>query len=304
MLLDKSKIKQILDIIKKRHNLFVVKVLGRDLLSDAEISELKEEFGEDAINQVKDLIASGYYAGYMRNSDHGTVDKTSLAQFENEKKPLLSDYEQYSVEHAKEVVNSYVQKLSQNTRTNFEQLIREYNKIYKDKMMTQKVLPLVIQAQEEQKSVGQLILDMRDLTGDMTRDWERIAKTEITNVLNAGMVDKIAKQNPDKSPRETYVFKRIINDSHTCPVCRRLHLMPDGVTPRVYRLSDVMSNGTNIGKKSSEWDMVIGAVHPNCRCTLSYLSDGYHFDEHGKMVYVGEKESKERLSEHFKESEE
>ena len=57
MILNKNQIQQILDIIKKRHNLFVVKTLGTGLLSDDELQELKEEYGDEAVSQVEEMHA-------------------------------------------------------------------------------------------------------------------------------------------------------------------------------------------------------------------------------------------------------
>jgi len=84
---------------------------------------------------------------------------------------------------------------------------------------------------------------------------------------------------------------------HNCPHCRRLHLESDGVTPKIYRLSDVLANGTNVGKKADDWQMVINVVHPNCRCQLVQLPKGYFFNKLGKLEFVGEKEATKKISE-------
>lgn len=295
MLLSNVQIEQILDIIRQRHNLLVIKTIGQELLSEEDLEELKNKYGEDAIQQIADFVKDGYYVGYLRSKDLGSVTDVNHKEFTEEQKPSLNEFQNYSIEHSKEVIDSYLQKLSQQVRTGFETLIHEYNKRYKDYLMTNVGVPLAILADQEGKSVGDLIIAMRDLTGDYARDWERVARTETTNVINTGMVDRIVDMNPDTRPEDIYVFKRVVNDRRLCPYCKRLHLMEDGVTPRIYRLSEVMANGSNVGRKSGDWKMVIGAVHPFCRCQLVQIPPGYFFNKEGKLEFIGLEQSKKKI---------
>jgi len=216
MLLSKEQVEEIVDVIRRRHNIFVAKTIGPELLSTQELTELKKEYGEDAVRQIEDFVKDGYYVGYMRNKDLGSVTDVSHDEFVHEAKPSLNSLEEYSIEHSKEVVEAYVQKLSQGAQTNMEALIREYNKRYKDYLMTNVGLPMAVLADERNQSVGDLLIAMRDLTGDMARDWERVARTETTNVINTGMTDKIIKMNPGTKAEEIYVFKRVVNDAALC----------------------------------------------------------------------------------------
>jgi len=295
MVLTRLQIERILDILKKRHNLFVVKTIGTELLSEQELKELKDEYGEDALRQVEDFVKDGYWAGYLRNKDLGSVTEDSHEEFKVQPKPAMNDYMEYSVDHGKEVVEEYVQKLSAQAQANFRGIINEYNKRYKDYLMTNTALPIAIKMSEEGKTVSEMVTALRDATGDLARDWSRIASTETTNIINTGMTDKIIKINPDKSAKEIFVYKRVINDAALCPYCRKLHLKDDGVTPRVYRLSDVLANGSNIGKKQKDWQMVIGAVHPHCRCQLVQIPSGYYFNKEGKLEFIGEGEANKKV---------
>jgi hypothetical protein len=91
------------------------------------------------------------------------------------------------------------------------------------------------------------------------------------------------------------VFKRPRPDA--CKFCKLLYIRPDGVTPRVFKLSDLLANGTNVGRRAgrptrsgrsrTEWKATIGAVHPFCQCELHVLPDGMGFNAKGQMTYVG-----------------
>jgi hypothetical protein len=297
MLLTKNQIERILNIVRRRNNLFVAKYIGHELLNDQELQELRSEYGEDAVSQIEDFVKTGYYAGYLRSKDLGSAPDIDLEGFKDEKKPFLNDFEEYSIEHHKEILDSYLQKLSQTTRTSFEQLVRSYNKAYKDHLMTNIALPLAIQAEEGERSVSELVTALRDATGDVARDWERVAITEIGNVLNTGMADKIVKMNPEKEASEIIVYKRVVNDARLCVSCRRLHLSDDGITPRIYTLAQALANGTNIGRKASEWRFTVGVIHSRCRCQLVQLPPGYWFNpKTGDLTYIGEGQAQELIN--------
>jgi hypothetical protein len=95
------------------------------------------------------------------------------------------------------------------------------------------------------------------------------------------------------------VFKRTRPDA--CSYCKLLYLKPDGVTPRVFRLRDLLLAGTNVGRRAgrptrsgksrTEWRAVVGGVHPFCQCELHVLGDDMGFDGQGNLVRVGTKKS-------------
>jgi hypothetical protein len=73
---------------------------------------------------------------------------------------------------------------------------------------------------------------------------------------------------------------------HNCKHCDRLYNGPDG-NPRIFPLSTLVANGTNVGKKTAEWQAVIGTIHPHCSCQLLRIPDGYGFNKEGELVPGG-----------------
>jgi hypothetical protein len=145
------------------------------------------------------------------------------------------------------------------------------------------------------KDVAQRI---RAATMDLKRDWLRTAHTEMHNAVEEAKAIVLAHRSPDRDPR---VFKRSHPDA--CPFCKLLYLKPDGVTPRVFKLSELLANGSNVGRRAgrpmlsgrsrTQWKAVVGAVHPFCRCSLQVLPTGMGFNGRGQMVYVGTMKSVE-----------
>ena len=67
-----------------------------------------------------------------------------------------------------------------------------------------------------------------------------------------------------------------------CMACRELYLTdpenPDS-EPKIFKLSELIENGNNIGRKRADWLPTISPTHPYCRCTLNYKQPGFAWDE-------------------------
>ncbi|NLY08559.1 MAG: hypothetical protein GXZ11_01455 [Tissierellia bacterium] len=106
--------------------------------------------------------------------------------------------------------------------------------------------------------------ELRKITGDTKQDWDMVIRTELKNNDLEGMASAILD---NKSPlsndgAETRIFKQPNPDA--CKHCKRLYLEPNGLTPRVFKLGELMANGTNIGKKVADWQATLGTLHPHC----------------------------------------
>jgi hypothetical protein len=145
---------------------------------------------------------------------------------------------------------------------------------------------------EERASAQEVAQRIREATQDLRRDWLRTAHTEMHNAVEEAKAIVLAHRHPSRDPR---VFKRPRPDA--CAFCKLLYLKPDGVTPRVFRLSELLANGSNVGRRAgrptrsggsrTQWKAVIGAMHPFCKCELFVIPDGMGFNDRGEMVYVG-----------------
>lgn len=72
---------------------------------------------------------------------------------------------------------------------------------------------------------------------------------------------------------------------HNCNHCVRLHLTAGpGSPPRIFRLSELIDNGSNVGKKARDWQATVPPVHPWCACVLVRVPPGWGFDEYGNMT--------------------
>ncbi len=111
-----------------------------------------------------------------------------------------------------------------------------------------------------------------------------IAESESTKLRNLGHMMDITRVASDLGDDDPTVFFAVFKDQSTCNECIRLHLMPDGSTPRLWKFSELKQGYHRRGEDSPS----AFGLHPHCRCTLVYLSKGFGFDEFGKVSYKSE----------------
>jgi hypothetical protein len=126
---------------------------------------------------------------------------------------------------------------------------------------------------EERATVRKLASNLGHATGDWARDWRRIAATEMQTAHQTGVATAIAR---DFGP-EALAAK--IPTPLACKRCRDLYLDASTGRPRIFKLSDLLANGTNVGRKSKDWLPVVGATHPHCLCFLTSVNPGWAFDD-------------------------
>jgi hypothetical protein len=94
-------------------------------------------------------------------------------------------------------------------------------------------------------------------------------------MLSNATVDEVMLNNlvNQSSVSEVRVYKRVVNDGKLCAWCSKFYTNKDG-SPKVYKLTDLLANGSNDGRAKSDWKPVIGSTHARCRCQLHYLNAG------------------------------
>jgi hypothetical protein len=119
----------------------------------------------------------------------------------------------------------------------------------------------VLAAQQEGKPPAEVLSSkLTDVWGKVTSDVLRIADTETQRSRATGALEGITMLNLQAGINDPTVFFVVVRDGHRCGECTRLHLMADGLTPRVWKMSEV---GTGYHKKGQPNPKVNG-LHPHC----------------------------------------
>jgi len=125
---------------------------------------------------------------------------------------------------------------------------------------------------------------LADVMGEITHHVKAVVATETTRAANVGTMDATQKVAALTGQGDPTVFFVVVRDAGLCSECRRLHLLPDGVTPRVWKLSEVGAGYHDKGQANPK----VGGLHPHCRCTMCSVALGYGFNGDGQVRYVAD----------------
>ena len=152
-----------------------------------------------------------------------------------------------------------------------EELTRsEYENIFKEELA---------EGVKERKSVTNIISDIGHRTQDWSKDLGRIVDTEMNNIFQRGRVVEIMRQNPGSDP---LVYKDVYVGA--CRHCIALYLTDGlGSASRLFKLSVLVANGSNIGRKVKDWRATVDGVHPFCRCLLRTHTESTIWDKKKKQ---------------------
>ena len=178
--------------------------------------------------------------------------------------------EQDTLKSLLESAHGYIESLKSKTKSNIAERIDGLSReatIRKERMKKEDVQNVIAEELSKAKS-----------------HMQAIAESESTKLRNLGTMMDITRVASDIGDADPTVFFVVIRDNSTCKECIRLHLMPDQITPRLWKFSELKQGYHKRGEdKASAF-----GLHPHCRCTLTYLSKGFGFNELGHVTFVGE----------------
>ena len=119
---------------------------------------------------------------------------------------------------------------------------------------------------------------IRQRVGDLARDFERIAETELQAVHNEGQIYQAVAIDGD----DAMVAR--IPESTACSSCRALFVNPETSEPYVFSVSKLAENGTNVGRKRADWVATAYPLHPKCRCDIIHVSEGQKVSSTGRLI--------------------
>lgn len=281
MFLTDAQLHEIRDIIRAHHSAFIVNNLGSEAVDPDTLKKLQDMGLVDP--QIDNLAEESYlYGQLLALKDDPLVQTMTYDQFRDYVRKVgipLGPIERRAAEWAAHSAAQYVVGLGNRVDIATGQMLIEADAQLRDQLRTT-IRTETAEAIARRETAKQLKSRLGWATGDWTRDLDRIAVTEIQYALDRGAADHYA------SRYGTGVEVYILPAPDACEHCHRLHLGTDG-QPRIFKLSQLEANGSNVGRKARDWKPVVGPVHPHCGCTLHRLPTGWGFNEDGEAVPGG-----------------
>src|SRR4030065_441071 len=282
MLLTPEQILDIQKIIELHHNAFVANTIGHDSVPDEVLKDLKEKglLKEDVLHIVKEAYLYGTALAKLNDEN---ARKMSYSQFRTymKKNPIpLSPMENRAVVMAQVAAGQYCKGLGNTVQKDTQSLLIEADKQLRIRFEDdiKNITAINIGKRE---SIDKLKSDLGWKTADWGRDLKRIAVTEIGFARHQGQADSLKRKYKGED-----IFVARIPNPDACEHCVRLFIGPDG-QPRIFKLSTLEANGSNVGRKARDWRPVIGPIHPNCVCPMIRIPNGWGFNEFGEVIPNG-----------------
>lgn len=280
-MLKPEQIFELLQIIDRNHNLYLITQFGEDFLTKEEKEKLIEE-GVDFSKLYKpenDLIFNSFHFGMLAQSllqQTKNIEYSDLKQYISRGEYLpLTTREKIVLESIRSQSLSDIKGLKGRIFQDTNQILINNTRPVQEDFLREEILNGVL----NKKSVEEISRDIGKKTGDWNRDFDRIVQFISHTAYEEGKVSHILKYSGEEDP---LVYKTVYEES--CRHCIRLYLTEGlGSEPRTFKLSVLRSNGTNIGRKVDDWKAVIGSTHPYCRCNLNHYIRGQVWNREKKQ---------------------
>ncbi|HUV11464.1 MAG TPA: hypothetical protein VMX12_10840, partial [Acidimicrobiia bacterium] len=239
--------------------------------------ELAAELAQTGLTPADepDLIATPFAYGRLLaasgDPDVMTAGPEAFAKrIEQAALPKLSATEQATVAMAQRHAGQYVTGLGDRVTANTMRAITGLEGGLTPDQIRDVVRDKVAANRLRKESVAALKRDLGREVKDWTREWYRLALTETNNAIQLGTAAQLEDDHGDpkvsKLPRPD-----------ACRACLDLYT-EDGTTPRIFRLSELRANGSNVGRPRAQWKATIEAMHPHCACVLVRVPEGMRWE--------------------------
>jgi hypothetical protein len=192
-----------------------------------------------------------------------------------------------AIKFLERMFQAYSEKAGESLKTDMMATIESHLMPIFDRREGQQIYEVL---KDKNKYSKNLAATLRGKVDNWEHRWRTIVTTELNRASNWGSMDAIITANPNRQPDEIYVYKSGPSDEATCKHCLKFWFLADGITPKVYKMSDLMNNGSNIGRKAKDWLPTIDSTHPNERHILHEITPGWGFNG-SNLTYKGKDHS-------------
>lgn len=272
-----NQIEQLRGIIDLQHIVFIATQISPDMLSDYEIQILKEagvDIADIAATPFDDMFRWGMLSMGIGNQKARNMNYQQFERFIRSGNylpltPVEKEAKRVAQRQAASDLRGLGNRIVQETGQVLIEADQEQRAIY-EQIITNETTANI----QRRGSISKLVSNLGHKTGDWARDFGRISDYVMTQAFEEGRAAQIKSQHGG----DRKVYKKVFQSA--CKKCVKLYLTDGfGSEPRLFKLSEIQANGTNIGRKVDEWKPVVGPTHPWCRCMLVDVDPNYTWNQ-------------------------
>ena len=262
------------EIVERSYLDFTFDIIGDDFFTENQKRQV-EALGllvgtKPLIELVYTLVRQRSTPGYRQDR---TVNELLDEIARSGVLPVINDTHQYSIDHAKGQINQAIEDTKTLIKKKVKEEILKVNNEYKNEIAAERIVAVPNLAEKREEKTALLLAGIAGVALAAQSDFVRAFTTSLTDTANNAAVDEATSQIAMRniSPKDTLVYKQVINDGSLCKWCDSFYTDADG-KPKIYRLEELQTNGSNYGLPKSAWKPTIGSTHPRCRCQLQYVN--------------------------------
>lgn len=276
MIFSPNQVVEILKILEKYTNTFLAFNVGSDILSKDDIKILRSAgINISKINNNRSNLTQAFKFGLLSdaigNKNTRAMDYKGFLKFiESGKFIELSELENNSLQSLKHQTYADVKNLESKMKYDFRQELVKADKKSNTVTYAKSVTESAKRTIERRKGTSHIVSELGHMTDKWNKDLGRISDYVLHTAFDEGRSASFEK----REGKGALVFKDVYPGA--CKHCTKAFLTGGvGSEPKVFKLSELKDNGTNIGKSTNDWLPVIGPIHPWCRCTLERVPYGF-----------------------------
>lgn len=255
---------ELLNIVNVNQNIAIGKEFGVDFLTDYDKSLLRDH-GVDIsslYNEANDTVFTSFHFGMLSDSLEA-IGKVKKITYDDLKEYIEGgNYIPLTLKE-KATINSIKTQSLTSIKGSGNKIFQDVNRILQDNSRQGQedfLRKEVVEGTLKKRTMRQIANEIAHKTGDWSRDFDRIVEYMSQSAFEEGKAATIERQAQGEDP---LVYKRVFHGA--CKHCIRLYLTRGiGSAPKIFRLSELRANGTNIGRKVADWKPVLRQVHPYC----------------------------------------
>lgn len=292
MILSTKQITELFDIIHKNQAIVIASNFGSDFLSQSDRYILKK-YGVDVNSLYRnenDVVFTSFHFGLLSDAlkqlrKVKTITYTDLKQYISQGKYIpLTQTEIEQINSIKTQNLSSIKSQQNNIFRDINNSISNGNLQYQQKL----IRDIIEQGTLRKLTIKQISHEIAHATGDWSRDFDKMVQYISQTAYQQGKAAALKRQFGDNC----YVYKNV--QQGACKHCIRLYLTNGiGSAPKVFKLSELIANSSNIGRKVNDWLPTVDCVHPYCRCELNFISpfDDFQWNNDKKQFDYNDKKA-------------
>lgn len=299
IVLTRTKIEKLAEIIRQHTAWLVWRLYGSQHVSKTDLDALKAKGilpMDTQVQSIKYAYILGKLESILKEAEYKRLTWDQLKELAAGRHTPIDHLQ---VEAAEMSAALGVRNIEEDIKSGlYERLRQATNRTITEAQVRGSIRDMIRTGVEMDHSYRRVARDLVETLKDPTRDWIRLAYTEMHAARQKGIVSAIINREDiyENSAGEDSMVM-IDHDADACDDCLRIYNNPKPVNspkdvragnPKIFPLKELLANeGTNYQRPwRKNARPVIPPLHPHCFGRVTYVPPGWGFDEDNMFTLI------------------